>query len=347
MAPSSTCPPRSDKHKSAQRASQQSACPSLLATTKDAFYCPLPNKLPEPACREAALWAELAPEHLLLLGCFLLEPLDVCHLEEACRIWCRALRRHAGAGDIWQRMCTQWYPSMAARIFKEGFGTASMCSSPSLPPYSPPMASESSPASSSNISPFPVLPPAPDLLESLATGLTLPDPAIDVESMMSELAPSCDQWRETFKRRFSKQQSWDAHKLRSRRHAARETNGSGVDITFRNCRTRACKRCGVSFDCARERGKNAVCHWHPGRFAAFRDNGSEVVTAQGSKGFDRRAQHLIKLENRKKKSKKANMVVFGAACESGVASEDGVAWRWSCCFNENLVAQGCMEGSHQ
>merc|ERR1740121_2063486 len=108
-------------------------------------------------------------------------------------------------------------------------------------------------------------------------------------------------------------------------------------------RTRACRRCGLDFD--PQSHEATACSWHSGRFVPVDRDGVALGHAT-SKDFERRARDIIKAHNRKKTSRRANVVVFGAACESGVEREDGVSWRWSCCGEESLVAAGCAKGPH-
>ncbi|CAK0807267.1 unnamed protein product [Prorocentrum cordatum] len=155
------------------------------------------------------------------------------------------------------------------------------------------------------------------------------------------------QWRSLFRRRFLRQQAWDAEKQRKSRapaagavteraRAAEEpplkkdgkfhpsgrakvTRGieNGRERTHAP-RMRACRRCGLDFD-PQSRDLTG-CGWHAGRFAPFDPDGVAVGRAT-SKDFERRARDIIKAHNRKKTSRRANVVVFGAACDNGVERE--------------------------
>jgi len=110
-------------------------------------------------------------------------------------------------------------------------------------------------------------------------------------------------------------------------------------------RVRVCKRCGVDFD-PHDRNTEG-CRWHTGRYLAVDENGVVAASSSGSnREFERRAQHLIKSQNRKKNSKKARSIVFGAVGSTGVDREDGICWQWTCCKEESLVAPGCVAGAH-
>jgi len=232
-------------------------------------------------------------------------------MELTSSFWCLLLRTPSEEDRIWQELCHRRYPTMAARI--SGDDSSSAPSSPATMPASPPKLPAEAPALELSFVP-------PSRLEC---------------------EPS--QWRCIFQRRFLRQLAWDAQKRRTRKTEAAPGTRTAKE---HSCRTRTCKRCGVSFD-AKARGSDSICYWHSGRFVAMCEDGTEVSTGSQGKDFERRAQHIIKAHNRKKSSKKANVVVFGAACETGVAREDGVAWRWSCCFDESLVARGCSHGPHQ
>jgi len=173
-------------------------------------------------------------------------------------------------------------------------------------------------------------------------------------------------WRDIFRMRYLRQQEWDRRrqkpgvsekKAEEAKDAKPKANGkfhpSGRPKVTRGKengreryhapRLRACKRCGVDFD-PRMRDAQS-CSWHTGRYVPVDEDGVVAATSVG-RDFERRAQRLMKAHNRTKGSKKANMIVFDRPCETGVAREGGVVWRWSCCRDENLVARGCCSGQH-
>jgi hypothetical protein len=180
-------------------------------------------------------------------------------------------------------------------------------------------------------------------------------------------------WRTRFQRRFLKQQQWQAERQRHKK--GKETEESSFNIPSstshgqklsnmgksfasgsklnafqhgqknRSQRTRTCKRCGLEF--APQSNSSGDCRWHTGRYVAMDEDGVIIEgTSATTQNFQRRAQHLMRLESRRKGSKKSNMVVFSAAGDLGVAREDGIAWKWSCCLSENLVGPGCSQGPH-
>jgi len=271
-------------------------------------------------------WAELPTEHIAHMAEHLGSPQDLCHTEVTCNAWCKTFRKTAEEQRIWLGLCSQWYPTMAARIATDGSNTTnstSPSSSPLILPATPPATPYFSPSS-------PIMCPLTPVSE-FRDG----QQAAQQYEMQDVLAP---QWRDIFQRRYLKQLEWDGRRRRKGLHTGSE---SGVPAHAARCRD--CKRCGITFD---PRDRNPVaCHWHRGRFVAM-DNDGVIVGGSSGRDFEKRAQNIIKTHNRKKSSKKANMVVFGAACETGVAREDGIAWRWSCCGEESLVAPGCATGAH-
>lgn len=273
-------------------------------------------------CAAAGPWARLTEEHLARVAAFAASPEEVCRAEAVCSSWRGVLQNPFEHAETWRQLCVYWFPTMAARVLAE----------PDTPSPGAPQ-----PA---------VAPPPP--AGSKAGG----------------------QWRSLFQRRFLRQQAWDADKQRRSRAPAREAlarraaeeppqkkdgkfHPSGRVKVTRGIengrervhvpRTRACKRCGLDFD--PQSRDLAGCGWHSGRFVAFDSDGVAAELAT-SKDFERRARDIIKAHNRKKTSRRARVVVFGAACDSGVEREDGLTWRWSCCGDESLVAAGCAKGPH-
>eukprot|EP00931_Biecheleriopsis_adriatica_P107627 TRINITY_DN81952_c0_g1_i1.p1 TRINITY_DN81952_c0_g1~~TRINITY_DN81952_c0_g1_i1.p1 ORF type:complete len:279 (+),score=45.16 TRINITY_DN81952_c0_g1_i1:165-1001(+) len=277
-------------------------------------------------------------------------------MEVVCSDWCSLLREQHALEASWKRLCQNWYPSMAARLDVEQSPSAS----PALLFQSSPVLSAASPELSSCSGGYsPEWKPLPEpwhACAALSGSVELePSDALTGDSSAYIAQPAACHWRVVFQRRFLRQLAWDADKRRSRRNhttcnatqASSDSSSTGREKLQHAARTRACKRCGVSVDPrARQQDK---CKWHPGKFLAMDEQGEAVKAAAGgsAKDFERRAQNLIKAQNRKKTSKKANAIVFGAACDTGVAHEDGVAWRWSCCGEENLVSPGCAAGPHQ
>lgn len=164
-------------------------------------------------------------------------------------------------------------------------------------------------------------------------------------------------WRDIFRMRCVKQRSWDTKKRGKKSpdirpsDAGKTYNKVSMDAKEKKVpakRLKTCRRCGSEYD--PNDGSLDACRWHSGRFAAMDEAGTFVNASTGSnltaQNFERRAQQLIKANSRKKASKKAGVIVFGAACDSGVAREDGISWRWSCCSAENLIAPGCVAGRH-
>merc|ERR1712217_310538 len=96
---------------------------------------------------------------------------------------------------------------------------------------------------------------------------------------------------------------------------------------WRGSRIRTCKRCGAEFDSSKRESQE--CCWHSGRFVLM-DGQGQVIEGASARDVERRAQKIIRAENKKKTSKKSKMVVFGQPGDcGGVDREDGLAWQWS------------------
>lgn len=270
----------------------------------------------------AGPWARLAEEHLARVAAFAASPEEVCRAEAACSSWREALQNPLEDAETWRRLCVQWYPTMAARVLAH--------------------------------------------LDIPSPGA--PHPA--VEGPPPPAGSEAGSWRSLFQRRFLRPQAWDADKQRRSRAPAREVvvrraaeeppqkkdgkfHPSGRAKVTRGIengrerahapRMRACRRCGLDFD--PQSRDLAGCGWHSGRFVPF-DSDGVAVGGVTSRDFERRARDIIKAHNRKKTSRRARAVVFGAACDTGVERENGLVWRWSCCGEESLVAAGCAKGPH-
>lgn len=317
------------------------------------------------AAQCSASWADLAQEHLSRLSDCLMEPEDFCRLEVACSTWCVALRDGAQALDTWRRLCAVRYPTMAARVAAECAessdgqrtpSSVSPASTPLLRACASPVSrspvfgrSRSSPTAAPLPNPAsPTFGPLPESAEPLVDGIEA-NGCLRLQSGLHLPAAELCEWRALFRRRYLRQKAWEAERERSRRGSSSATQEvgeearRGKDRGQRATRTRACKRCGVDFDPRSADG----CRWHSGRFVLMGDDGVVVNDCGGaSRDIEKRAQAILKAHNRKKSSRKSNMIVFGAACESGVAREDGLAWRWSCCNQESVVAKGCTSGRH-
>jgi len=329
-------------------------------------------------------WAELAVEHWSRVASLLGVPCEICSSEIVCRSWRSALQDRTLVDEVWCQLCFVWFPTMAARIVQERSDAASLpemtpqlstMPSPSLPflaassPESQQLASPLAPLLGQKGCPqgFALLPEAaiPDAALGLPFACGYASSSLDATvspTLSSTLAgPMCMDsgeraWREIFRMRFVKQQNWNVKKKgrrcveptlstseKDKRYVKLNMDAKEKKVAAKRLKT--CKRCGVEYD-PNEAGQE-TCKWHTGRFVAMDEDGVLVNTSMGgNRDFERRAHHLIKMNSRKKASKKANMIVFGASCDSGVAREDGVAWRWSCCAAESLVAAGCMSGRH-
>lgn len=328
-------------------------------------------------------WSELAPEHLIRISMFADSPEVLCRAEAVCNDWRAVLQDgrecswHLLCLQWYPKMAVRVLEEAAAESesspvlgpaqartssgsFDLGAGYCSAsASSSALPSYAP------SPAT--DYAPSPHLGPLVEPLELplLAAG----DEAGDV---LRAPAVKCD-WRTLFQRRFRKQREWDAEKRRQRRCSANcptksfgeeEDSKQRKDDTKKNgkfhpsgrakvtrgswdgrekhhhARLRTCKRCGVAFN-PHDRDDDG-CKWHSGQYVPV----SKTDGAAGSsvsREFERKAQNIIKANNRKKGSKQANAIVFDT---QGQIQEDGVLWTWSCCGEMNLVAKGCTSGQH-
>mmetsp|Transcript_35957 Transcript_35957/g.84226 ORF Transcript_35957/g.84226 Transcript_35957/m.84226 type:complete len:340 (+) Transcript_35957:83-1102(+) len=264
-------------------------------------------------------WADLAPEHLNKVAAFAERADEICRAEVVCRTWFDSLHDTPEAfNSPWRQLCLFCYPTLAARVIadEEELDPSGKPERPT-PNSTPSTAASSTPAGTPGLEPLP-----PPIMDCPKAGL----PAASSGS-------SASSWRELFRRRFLRQQEWDAKKAKQCRR--RDSAGAG--------RTRACRRCGTFFD---PRGED-ICRHHPGTFALADAKGSIIEDGSAaSRHIQERAQSILKAQNRKKASRKAKVIVFGAACESGVAREDGISWRWSCCGEESVVADGCSSGRH-
>lgn len=236
-------------------------------------------------------------------------------MELTCVAWSRCLREHTEEGRTWLRLCTQWYPMMAARLILDGSTTTS-----SLQPAlgvkgacSPAGAGASAAVATATSSAchgaqYP-------LAFSFLAGAAQPLAVCATE----QAAESLPAWRALFKRRFLRQCAWDAEKRRDRRGTSGNKVEAEGDVVpeqkmhgksgkAHTTRTRACKRCGQDFD-PHDQGVE-VCRWHAGKFAAMDEDGILVSFGNSAgRDFERRAKTIIKAHNRKKTSKRANMVV--------------------------------------
>lgn len=175
-------------------------------------------------------------------------------------------------------------------------------------------------------------------------------------------------WRALFQRRFLRQRKWDMDKWRQKRPPGKpqldnagDTKALG-DGKFHPSgrakvtrgrengrermhlpRLRLCKRCGVDFD---PHQRDDACRWHSGRYAPVQEEAASSGAVALPRDVERRAQSIIKAHNRKKGSKRPNMIVFDVPCQTGVAHIGATTLCWSCCGAENLIAQGCSSGPH-
>eukprot|EP00928_Gymnodinium_smaydae_P082892 TRINITY_DN66165_c0_g1_i1.p1 TRINITY_DN66165_c0_g1~~TRINITY_DN66165_c0_g1_i1.p1 ORF type:complete len:298 (+),score=41.24 TRINITY_DN66165_c0_g1_i1:55-894(+) len=277
-------------------------------------------------------WTALQTDLLQRVAAFSERPIDVTRLELCCCAWRAAMEDSQVQEALWHHLCVLRFPTMAARIkAAPGSGADKRCQDGCVCSQE-------------------------QRLESSSAALSPPRCPVSEPSELCGISGSAAGWKEVYHRRWMRQQQWDANKPRRRvdshnsldmdHPVSLATTGS----SSRGARTRTCKRCGLDFD-PRERDQQAVCRWHTGRFVAMDANGSVLESsAYGgavSKSRDRRAQNLIKAQNRKKTSKRAHSIVFALPGSSGVEREDGISWRWSCCELDNLLAPGCACGRHQ
>lgn len=318
-------------------------------------------------------WAAFPPELAARVVSYADDPHDICSGEAACRGWLSAGTDPRFGFDPWRALCAHWYPTMTARIAaaandssvevercassKCGTGTtggttraagkATTCLACRAAPRKGRLRHSTFCAVARELAPS-----IPEDTHDEAIAI-LDDDGDAARAMLADGARQS--WRAVFKRRFQRQQAWDAEKRRQKTRGDRaspvDANGSASTSTGSRVagprsqqRTRTCKRCGVDF-APHERGA-APCRFHSGRFVAMDENGVVGDACSASRDFNAKAQRIVKAHNRKKGSKKNCLVVFGNAYQSGVAREDGLCWRWTCCREENLVAPGCAEGLH-
>eukprot|EP00927_Polykrikos_kofoidii_P078937 TRINITY_DN75738_c0_g1_i1.p1 TRINITY_DN75738_c0_g1~~TRINITY_DN75738_c0_g1_i1.p1 ORF type:complete len:371 (+),score=74.49 TRINITY_DN75738_c0_g1_i1:70-1182(+) len=364
---------RSPKQRSTARA------PQARATSTESIMADL-------SLDGSSVWGDLTAEHLGRVIGFVATPLDVCRTEVVCSAWRLCLRGDRAEELLWRRLCTEWYPSMTSRILGVVGSSGHAAASPAIATVSPsPSTAPTEAVSTADdgamqhrctqpdvqlqmIDASDALAGASDTAAAVARSRCLSTTTADLSSsrsptmtaaaapVLAEVASENRDWRELFRMRFLKQRTWDADKKKSQRNIAGTSANVAYDRRYPKLnltakekkvgpRARTCKRCGDNFD----PNDHAVeaCAWHSGRFVPMDESGAVVSTSVGTnRDFERRAQNLIKANGRKKTSKKAKAIVFGAACTTGVAREDGIAWRWSCCGEENLVARGCSVGRH-
>jgi len=318
-------------------------------------------------------WAGLPSELVARVRSCASHPQEICRGECTCPGWRAAGSDLTHGVDAWRELCAHWYPTMTAGIV-EGADKQPVQVSPEKSCRRSSFADEAcvkvgaclacraGPGTCRLRHSAACVDAKRQAIAAAHTGDS--DPAFVSEcGAIDHTAPSSSvdtaqfRWRTLFQRRFQRQQAWDAERRKQKRSTQRELRVDSVTPAstragilpagqrVQGLRMRTCKRCGMDF--APHERNSAPCVFHSGRFVAMDEDGVVVGDAcSSSRDFNAKAQRLIKAHNRKKGSKKNCQVVFGAACQSGVAREDGLSWRWTCCGDENLVATGCASGVH-
>mmetsp|Transcript_90840 Transcript_90840/g.257311 ORF Transcript_90840/g.257311 Transcript_90840/m.257311 type:complete len:368 (-) Transcript_90840:120-1223(-) len=215
-----------------------------MSSAQDTADCPAysDSRSTPPSAASVVRWAELGPEHFGRVSDCTGKPQDLLCAELVCVAWRSAL--HEGEQRAWRRLCTAWYPSLAARIVgdmgaDEYHPEALYLHSGIAPPYSSHESVSTSVPSSSSSSAAPDRASdvgSPDLAPTREViDVSSPTWSLHSQEVLLQCAGSADadtsprkgragpfpaegltapciRWRALFQRRYLRQKTWDSRR---------------------------------------------------------------------------------------------------------------------------------------